>query len=282
MGSLSRAQFVLALQGLALLRHWYTGDEAEIQARIDDILQLVRRVDEPGLWEREAAPEEEVVDAYSSWVHVYGTESNHIHSMEEPAVRRLLDEIPPGRVLDAACGTGRHTQYLFARGHRVFGVDRTPAMLQIARKKVAAARFLVGDLEELPLASAGLDLAICTLALTHLPSLGRAVAELARVVRPGGRLILSDVHPFTVILGGQAGFHAPDGTRAFVRNYIHLYGHYLAAFAAARLQVLQCIEPTWGEEQAAHFVGREPISLDAMRAAVVGLPGILIWDLMRV
>jgi hypothetical protein len=53
--------------------------------------------------------------------------------------------------------------------------------------------------------------------MVHLPKVDRAVTELARVVRSGGRVIISDVHPFLVLLGWQAQFRTPDGAKGFMR-----------------------------------------------------------------
>jgi ubiquinone/menaquinone biosynthesis C-methylase UbiE len=94
----------------------------------------------------------------------------------------------------------------------------TPRELEMsARAKLPQAEFREGDLEALPLASGSVDAAICTLAMVHLPEIGRAVAELARVVRTGVRVIISDVHPFLVLLGWQAQFHTTSGGTGFMR-----------------------------------------------------------------
>ena len=53
--------------------------------------------------------------------------------MEEPVVRQILAAFPAGRALDAACGTGRHADFLARRGHQVIGVDSSPDMLTKAR-----------------------------------------------------------------------------------------------------------------------------------------------------
>jgi ubiquinone/menaquinone biosynthesis C-methylase UbiE len=95
---------------------------------------------------------------------------------------------PPAspRVLDAACGTGRYSVYLAARGHAVIGVDRSAAMLAKARARLPQGEFREGDLEALPLPPASVDAAVCALAMVHLPAVGKPVAELARVVPAAG------------------------------------------------------------------------------------------------
>jgi len=78
--------------------------------------------------------------------------------------QRGLDALPPGTALDAACGTGRHARYLHARGHRVIGVDASPAMLEVAREALPDADLRLGNLTALPLETASVDLAVCSLA----------------------------------------------------------------------------------------------------------------------
>jgi SAM-dependent methyltransferase len=99
---------------------------------------------------------------------------------------------------------------LTASGHRTAGVDCSAAMLAIARRKVPQADFRIGDLTRLPLQDGSVDVAVCALALTHRPDPEPAIAELARVVRPGGTIVLSDAHPAFVQLQGQALFPRED------------------------------------------------------------------------
>lgn len=127
--------------------------------------------------------------------------------------------------------------------------------------------------------SASVDLAVCALALTHCPALLPPIAELARVVRPGGRLILCDIHPVVVWLGGHALFRDAAGRRAFIRNLAHPHSTYLDAFAATGLLVERCFEPPVTADELPPALIPEVAA--AQRDAFVGLPGSLIWDLHR-
>jgi SAM-dependent methyltransferase len=191
-------------------------------------------------------------------------------------MHRLLDAWPPGTVLDAACGTGRYAVYLAGRGHEVIGVDQSTAMLDRARAKLPGARFLEGDLTTIPLDDSSVDAAVCALALVHVEDLDAAVGELGRVVRPGGRVAISDVHPFVVMLGWQAQFPAGDG-RGFMRLHPHLPSDYLRAATAAGFLVHSCDEPRLTVQAAATPTAE--LIPDANRAAYVGLPGIIVWEL---
>ena len=125
------------------------------------------------------------------------------------------------------------------------------------------------------------QLVVCGLALAHLPSLDGAVGELARVLTPGGRLVVSVLHPFQALLGWNAPFSGADGSRGFVREHPHLHGDYLAAFAAAGLSVTGCVEPTITE----HELGAKRRAFrhipEATAAAYLGLPAVLVWAVER-
>jgi len=100
-------------------------------------------------------------------------------------------DIAPGRQwLDAGCGTGALTAAILATADPadVIGVDPSEAFLALARTQVADPRatFLVGDARELPLPSADRDVVVGGLMLNFVPEPATAIAEFARVVRPGG------------------------------------------------------------------------------------------------
>ncbi len=93
-------------------------------------------------------------------------------------------------VLDLACGTGDFCRSLESDGYQPVGVDLSFGMLDAAR---TGAPLVQGDLLRLPIKDAGIDGAVCGFALRNLVSLEPFFAELARVVRPGGRIALLDV-----------------------------------------------------------------------------------------
>jgi ubiquinone/menaquinone biosynthesis C-methylase UbiE len=101
---------------------------------------------------------------------------------------------PPLDVLDVGCGTGFIALQLAAAGHRASGVDMANEMLELARAKAAAAglsvRFEVGDAERLPFAAESFDLVLERHVIWTLPAPEVALREWARVLRPGGRVVL--------------------------------------------------------------------------------------------
>ncbi|MFJ3718678.1 methyltransferase domain-containing protein [Streptomyces sp. NPDC090057] len=118
---------------------------------------------------------------------------------------------PGDRVLDAGCGTGRALPPLRAAvgpAGVVVGVDLTPAMLQAAVRagRDRAGRLLLADVAALPLRRGALDAVFAAGLIAHLPEPVANLRELARVVRPGGRLAL--FHPI-----GRAALAARQGRR---------------------------------------------------------------------
>jgi ubiquinone/menaquinone biosynthesis C-methylase UbiE/DNA-binding transcriptional ArsR family regulator len=99
---------------------------------------------------------------------------------------------------DLGCGTGQAAEALAPCVRAVVAIDESAAMLQAARRRLRAhanVELRRGSLEALPLDDASLDAAVCVLVLHHLPEPERALAEAARVLRPGGRLLVVDMLP---------------------------------------------------------------------------------------
>jgi demethylmenaquinone methyltransferase / 2-methoxy-6-polyprenyl-1,4-benzoquinol methylase len=105
--------------------------------------------------------------------------------------RRLTAEaaVRPGDdVLDACCGTGDLAIAASRAGGNVTGLDFSPAMLARARRKAPGLEWIEGDLLALPFADASFDSATVGFGVRNVEDLGRAIEELRRVLRPGGRL----------------------------------------------------------------------------------------------
>ncbi|HEY2696775.1 MAG TPA: methyltransferase domain-containing protein [Pseudonocardiaceae bacterium] len=266
---------LIGVEGLAVLRNLYHGPAGNTEQRIAEIRRILSD-DEYAAGE--PVTESDSVTGYRLWSVNYDEPGNQLIAMEQPAVWSLLDGRQPGDALDAACGTGRHTRRLVELGHRVTGVDLTPEMLAIAEKSVPAADFRVADLLALPFGDESFDLVVCGLALAHLPDLGAGIAELGRVLRPGGRLVTSQVHPFQAHLDWNAPFKDADGNRGFIREHRHGHADYVSAFTAAGLTVRACVEPAIGMAEIGAKRRAYRHIPDATIAAYLGLPAVLVWD----
>ncbi|WNI14891.1 methyltransferase domain-containing protein [Actinacidiphila sp. ITFR-21] len=121
------------------------------------------------------------------------------HGLRDPRVRaawavRLRSWLPggPSDVLDLGCGTGSLALLAAEQGHRVTAVDRSPRMARLARRKLAgtAARVVVGDASRPPVRPGGFDTVLVRHVLWTLPDPVAALRHWARLLRPGGRLVL--------------------------------------------------------------------------------------------
>jgi malonyl-CoA O-methyltransferase len=153
-------------------------------------------------------------------------------SIEEQAVLELLPDVDGADVLDLACGTGRYTRRLVERGAaRVVGLDLTAAMLARARhgsERPGVVVLVRGDLGALPFASGSFRVIVCGLAIGHVSDLTAALAEMSRVLGPGGVAVYSDLHPAGAAAGWIRTFRAAGRTYS-VRHVVHRLSDHRAA-----------------------------------------------------
>lgn len=112
-----------------------------------------------------------------------------------PAIMESLEASETGTVVDLGCGPGLLLGHLAGAAGRVIGVDNSARMLDAAAKLLPEGpevSLRIGDLEHLPLRDGEADAAIMSLVLHHLPAPQQGIAEMGRVVRPGGRAVLAD------------------------------------------------------------------------------------------
>jgi SAM-dependent methyltransferase len=139
----------------------------------------------------------------------------------------LLDVAPRARVLDVGCGSGGATRAIAKRvgpEGRAVGIDASPALLEVARELAEKAglsdaiEFKAGDCRALPFPDASFDVVLAATTLSHVPDPDRALSEMVRVARPGGRVGVFDVD------GDLTLFAHPDRqlTRRIVAAYSDL------------------------------------------------------------
>jgi ubiquinone/menaquinone biosynthesis C-methylase UbiE len=127
--------------------------------------------------------------------------SLHIAESEvETAMAEVLGEAPIGQLVDIGTGTGRMLELFAGRAKYALGIDRSSEMLRLARAKLserglANAELRQADLYALPLADGAADAAIIHHVLHFAQQPGAAIAEAARVLSPGGRLLIADFAP---------------------------------------------------------------------------------------
>jgi SAM-dependent methyltransferase len=145
-----------------------------------------------------AAHEDSIREEFTHQSRSFGRAAAMTSAQTLGAVVELVPEDPGASWVDVACGPGVISRATAARVGSVTGVDLTPAMIGEAEQRAAEegienVAFQVGDATALDFADGSFDGAITRLSLHHVPAPGRVVAEMARVVRPGGWVVLSDI-----------------------------------------------------------------------------------------
>jgi SAM-dependent methyltransferase len=139
-------------------------------------------------------------EAYVRW---YETPLGQwVDRYEQEAVDSLLPPLAGLKVLDAGCGTGNFTLALARQGASLMGMDRSAAMLAVARGKARNLgldiRWVQGNFLHLPLGSGSVDGVVSILALEFVPDREAAFQELTRVLRPGGFLVVAILNRYSL------------------------------------------------------------------------------------
>jgi demethylmenaquinone methyltransferase/2-methoxy-6-polyprenyl-1,4-benzoquinol methylase len=117
------------------------------------------------------------------------------------AVATALDLAPGERVLDVAAGTGTSARAVSGPGIEVVGCDLSPGMLEVARRRVPEIEFVPGDALDLPFDTDSFDAVTISFGLRNVADRRRALAEMHRVTKPGGRIVVCEYshphHPLT-------------------------------------------------------------------------------------
>jgi ubiquinone/menaquinone biosynthesis C-methylase UbiE len=179
---------------------------------------------------------------------------NPLLAREERYLSPLLTNLHERQILDLACGTGRWIENLLSRGATsAVGFDCSDAMLRVANKK----RRLTGKLvraacESLPFRTSGFDLAICSFAVGHVEGLECMTRELARVMRVGSDIFVSDLHPEAYARGWRVGFR--DSTAAFqIEMFPRQAEEVIRAFSSSGFECLTCDALRLGDAEKAIF-----------------------------
>ena len=201
----------------------------------------------------------------------YGAE-NAITHLEQELVHEMGPTPTGHSLLDAGCGTGR--RLVGTGAYRAVGVELSPEMLAAGRAVHAfgpEVQLQVGDLRALPLPDGAFDLVWCRLVIGHLDECGGAYAELGRVTRTSGRVIVTDFHPLAHAAGHRRTFRQGGAVHEVVHR-VHPVEAQVAAAAAAGLTLIEQREAAVGPEVRAYY---EAAGKLAAYEAQIGLPVVL-------
>ena len=180
-------------------------------------------------------------EAYQILAEDYDSRSNALIALERRTMTPLLpDNLERRTVIDVASGTGRWAFHCAKRGARAIAVDFCREMLCRAPRPAVQA-----DAARLPFRTALADITICAFALGYAPA---CFAELARITRPGGTLLVSDVHPEALSRGWTRSFrHRGEVIQVAAQPYE------IADLYAPGLQLSCLVEPRLGPPEREYF-----------------------------
>ncbi len=128
---------------------------------------------------------------------------------------------PAENAIDIGCGEGRFCRMLAAAGIAATGVEPTARLRQVAAERDGEGTYVDARAEALPFPGQTFDLAVSYLSLIDIPDFRAAIAEMARVLRPGGRLLIANLTSFNTAGMGSGWIDGPDGQRIFpIDNYL--------------------------------------------------------------
>ena len=209
--------------------------------------------DDPGGWSTSA----------EAWIAAQGESGDRGRRLilDGPMLARVR-QAAPRTALDVGCGEGRFCRMLSADGIDATGIDPTPALLAEARRRDPDGRYIEAAAEALPFGDASFDLTVSYLTLIDIEDIAAAIAEMARVTRPGGRILVANLTGLITANPNFGWIDGPDGKRLFaidhyleerpnraewdgisVINWHRPLSTYMAHFLAAGLTLTHFDEP---------------------------------------
>jgi 2-polyprenyl-3-methyl-5-hydroxy-6-metoxy-1,4-benzoquinol methylase len=241
-----------------------------------------------------ALAKEKWVNSADSWIEaVRNRDRNRTHLLD-PVMLDCVGDVNGLKVIDIGCGEGRFCRMLSGLGATVTGVDITQALLAEAVRMDPRGNYIECGAENIPLSDNHFDLAISYVVLVDIPDYAKAIVEMARVLKPGGRLVAANVNSF-ISTSETSWYKDADGRklhfpvdRYFEERPLHLswdgisiinwhrpLQSYMSAYLNAGLVLKRFVEPTPTKEAVAEF----PQMHDETRIALFN---IMVWEKPKV
>jgi SAM-dependent methyltransferase len=180
----------------------------------------IDRIDDPAAVREQYASELGLAARRSIYVDVTGPDAREL------AIQAVV-EAEPHSILEVGCGEGELAERMTAElAAEVVAIDQSERMVELARARGVDAR--IGDVQQLPFGNGAFDVVVAAWMLYHVPDRDRALAELARVLRPGGRLVavtnaadhLQEMLALAGVDGWDFTFRAENGAEILGRHFV--------------------------------------------------------------
>jgi len=204
------------------------------------------------------------VSSAEAWIthSAEGGDFSRRHVLDAPMLGRA-EALGGGDALDVGCGEGRFCRMLQPLGFQTTGLDPVPAMVSAAQQQDPDGTYVQGFAEALPFSDRSFDLVVSYLSLIDIDDAEGAIAEMARVLRPGGRILVANLASFATssyifgkrrcaetgeqlrplghYLRAEKTWFAWDGLR--IQNWHRPLSHYMQGFIAQGLTLTHFDEP---------------------------------------
>ena len=151
----------------------------------------------------------DLIDHYNAWADQYDQDINRTRDLDKKITIESLSSIDFLEVLELGCGTGKNSEWLITRAHRLVGLDFSKNMLERAKNKIMSdkATFIRADLnEKWPVKDNSFDLAVINLTLEHIEDLDHIFNSLSNKLSQSGKCFVSELHPKRQLAGSKAKF----------------------------------------------------------------------------
>ena len=151
----------------------------------------------------------DLINHYNAWALQYDEDINPTRDLDKKVTIESLSNIDFLEVLELGCGTGKNSEWLVTRAHRLVGLDFSKNMLERAKNKIKSdkATFIRTDLNEnWPVKDNSFDLAVINLTLEHIEDLYHIFNSLFNKLSEGGKCFVSELHPKRQLAGSKAKF----------------------------------------------------------------------------
>ena len=151
----------------------------------------------------------DLIDHYNAWAVQYDQDINRTRDLDKKITIESLSSIDFLEVLELGCGTGKNSEWLITRAHRLVGLDFSKNMLERANNKIMSdkATFIRADLnEKWPVKDNSFDLAVINLTLEHIEDLDHIFNSLSNKLSESGKCFVSELHPKRQLAGSKAKF----------------------------------------------------------------------------
>jgi ubiquinone/menaquinone biosynthesis C-methylase UbiE len=162
-------------------------------------------------------------EGYDLWAKHYDEKEVFLNSFEEGSMGNFWGDLQGKKVLDLGCGTGRLISEMLIDGGEVTGVDVSDEMLKIAREKFPNVEFVQGISSDLPFENDTFDVVVAAFLIVHVRDLRTTFREIHRVLKEGGRLILTNINQ------RKSPKLKMDGKEIVIKSHYHMPDHVIKA-----------------------------------------------------